>query len=250
MTSTTVRTYTVGDIAEPADYAGGVHQPGVCNFRIVDAPEAAGYGYCSMLGGHTGPQHVAAYSTGAVCHVWDRDTSGDPIVEQPTREVLQERLDVTGAEVVRLRREVGELTARLAMRDDELTRARAERDELRTEHDEFRAEVGRVAMRYARAHDWCSVVQSALSELGITVTQRWRIRTDVYASAGDWEAKREGVYVTVESERDQRNVYQDVDALDGDDAIEALEAAGVYLPEGMEFSRFDASTSDVELVED
>jgi hypothetical protein len=105
-------------------------------------------------------------------------------------------------------------------------------------------------MRYARRHDWCSVVRQALNELGIEVTQRWRVRTDVYASYGEWEAKRESVYVTVESNEEQGYVYRTVDGLDADDAINALELAGVDLPDGFEFSRFDASTSDVTPVND
>ena len=37
---------------------------------------------------------------------------------------------------------------------------------------------------------------------------------------------------------------------DSYEAATLLEAAGVEIPEGWEFSSFDASTSDVELVED
>jgi hypothetical protein len=234
MTSTTVRTYRIGDEGALGDYAGGTYQPGVCNLRLTDQPGHTGYGLCSLPDGHDGSQHVAMTTP-------DRTVVGIAPREVPD--------DATG-DAERLR----EAAAEIGRLQELLTATRGERDRLRDEQEqrmeEFRQEVGRVAMRYARRHDWCSVVRQALNELGIEVTQRWRVRTDVYASYGEWEAKRESVYVTVESNEEQGYVYRTVDGLDADDAINALELAGVDLPDGFEFSRFDASTSDVTPVND
>jgi hypothetical protein len=244
MTSTTVRTYRIGDEGALDDYAGGTYQPGVCNLRLADQPGHTGYGMCSMPDGHDGSQHVAMTTP-------DRTVVGIAPREVPDDATGDaERLREAAAEIGRLQEQL--ITARndadqLRSIRDNLIRENERKDEA---HQEFRQRVGRVAMRYARRHDWCSVVRQALNELGIEVTQRWRVRTDVYASYGEWEAKRESVYVTVESNEEQGYVYRTVDGLDADDAINALELAGVDLPDGFEFSRFDASTSDVTPVDD
>lgn len=68
---------------------------------------------------------------------------------QVADDLTQARTDLASA-----RTEIERLNRQREIRDDEATA--------------FRDSVARVAMRYAREHDWCSVVTDALAELGLT----------------------------------------------------------------------------------
>lgn len=104
-------------------------------------------------------------------------------------------------------------------------------------HEAFRKQVVDTAMEYARRHDWCSVVQSALEEMGLTVTRRYRVRT--------WVKVARYVDVEVES-TDASQAWRDVENMDSGELEEAI--AGESLPSGWEHDAHDASTSDVEEV--
>lgn len=153
-----VRTYAVGDTA-PTSLRGA--SGGACGGSV-----SHGY-YCSLPAGHEGPQHIAIGSdTGNVYGVADVP---DPIVEQPTPEVVAERLAIAERELQRLR------TLR-----DSLT---AERDTLQAEHDEFRDTVRNTAIRLAKQHDWCSVVDAALIEMGLApMRQEYEVEVKVTAT--------------------------------------------------------------------
>jgi hypothetical protein len=252
MTSTIARTYIVGDTV-PEGVRGE-------DGSFCGANTDAGW-ICSLPLGHTGPQHLTiSQSDRRVLGTADRDESGDPIVEQPTPEVLAERLAYAvhnGDQLRRLLRDMeNQRDEALRERDelrDELATARGNLDRQRADADEameaFRQRVGEVAMRYARAHDWCSVVQAALGELGIEVKQRYRVTTDVHIHHGDWYAKREGVVLTVES-TSTGQAWRDVDNTTEWDDVEALlSQANITLPDEWDFDKFDSST-DVELADD
>lgn len=170
---------------------------------------------------------------------------------RPERENLRQLARRMENERDEARRDLDTERDRYAEREAEAEQLRAEVVSLRDKHEQFRQTVVDTAMRYAQRHDWCSVVREALSEMGLPVTTRYRVRTTVFTrhEGGDWMAQREYVYVTVES-TDANQAWRDVDALQGSDATDALETAGVTLPDGWEFDHFDASTSDVEEVDD
>lgn len=252
--TSTVRTYTVEERVLDGDYAKHADMGEWCR-----EPISGGY-VCSIKAGHAGPQHVAVGGS-RVCAVKDRDQSGDG--PDNTLTLLDGRRVQVPAEIYPTVRDeqhqytvmLDELRTQVREARDARDRVQASLDTLREREEErmeaFRQRVGQVAMRYARDHNWCSVVQRALEELGIEVVQRWRVRTDVKISHHNgWEAVRGSVYVTVESARDRGNVYQDVDNMDADAAINVLEQEGIEIPDGWQFESFDASTSDVELVED
>lgn len=56
----------------------------------------------------------------------------------------------------------------LALARAEIERLHRLRQARESELADFKDTVARVAMRYAREHDWCSVVTDALAELGLT----------------------------------------------------------------------------------
>jgi hypothetical protein len=49
--------------------------------------------------------------------------------------------------------------------------------------EDFKQTVTQVAVRYAREYDWCSVVRSALEEMGLETTVEQRIRVSGYVTA-------------------------------------------------------------------
>lgn len=185
------RTYELGDRLWDGDMPLG----NTC------AAEVQGGYVCSLPRDHRGPQHVAAYSSGVVCAVQDRDTSGDPIVEIPTREVLAERLATATAELTRL-----QAIATSA------ERARAEAEE---RYEDFRATVVRVAQEKARQHGWCRVVNAALTDMGLEATQRYAVEVKVTATRT--------VRVQVEAE-DGEEAWKAVDAMTESELADAYEA--------------------------
>ncbi|MFC6021539.1 hypothetical protein ACFP2T_35895 [Plantactinospora solaniradicis] len=52
-------------------------------------------------------------------------------------------------------------------------------DEVRAQLESFKARVGDVALKYARAHDLCSVVEMALQEIGIEPPKRQKLRLTI-----------------------------------------------------------------------
>ena len=80
--------------------------------------------------------------------------------------------------------------------------------------------------------------------------QRYRVTTDVWIEHGSWEARQEGIEVVVESTRGGADAWRDVDNADEDKAIDMLNAAGIYLPDGWSFRRFDASTGYAEVADE
>lgn len=195
----------------------------------------------------------------------DRNTARVTIDDQTTRlERQQARLnellsDGVAAELDRLRNEHTRLQGLHANQAESLQRMQAERAELDALVDRrqreverlqeadvaFRKQVVDTAMTYARRHDWCSVVRSALEEMGLTVTTRYRVRVTVFLRDSDgWEAQRDDVYVTVESSGSQQ-AWRDVDAWDNDTAEAALDNEGLRIPDGWSYDRLDASTHDI-----
>jgi hypothetical protein len=186
------RTYAVGDQLDDRDMPIG----DTCRADIG----SSGY-VCSLPPGHTGPQHVGAYSSGHVVAVVDRDTSGDPIVEIPTREALQERLDTAVAELARLRA--------LAERAERALGAAEE------QHEEFRRTVVRVAQEKARQHGWCRVVNAALNDMGLDANSRFRVPVTVTATRT--------IHVQVDAE-DAESAWQAVDHMSESELADAYEA--------------------------
>jgi hypothetical protein len=69
--------------------------------------------------------------------------------------------------------EVGQaLVTKHAVLDEALRSVRADRDAVQVEHDEFRDKVRDTAIRLAREHNWCSVVDGALREMGLAPMRR------------------------------------------------------------------------------
>lgn len=199
MTDDAVRTYAVGESMTEDDYRT---RSEAC------WTQDGGYG-CNLPPGHKGPQHVAAvrYPDRDVVHVWDRDTADDdveptpePIVEQPTPEVVAERLAT-------VQRELGEAQDQLHIATTASRDARAEIERLQTEHDEFRQRVVDTAMELARRHDWCTVVQAGLTDMGL----------------GDLLTKNYRVTVTLRAER---TVTVQVAAASGEEAWQMVDRMG------------------------
>jgi hypothetical protein len=69
--------------------------------------------------------------------------------------------------------EIGEaLVWKAAVLDEAVKEVRAERDRAQDEHNEFRDTVRDTAIRLAREHNWCSVVDGALREMGLEPMRR------------------------------------------------------------------------------
>jgi hypothetical protein len=142
--------YAVGDTAPLSIRASEQGVP-YCG----ESADTVGHYYtCSLPRDHDGPQHLTIDgASGVVVAAVDREPAPEPIVEQPTPEVLAERL----AAAV-------EVNTNL---DRQLREARDELVSLQNTHDEFRDTVRSTAIRLAKQHDWCSVVDSALREMGL-----------------------------------------------------------------------------------
>lgn len=240
-TTSATRTYAIGDASDEHVYvaaSAGREWCGVTGFP----PPAASYYRCSLPKGHEGPQHVAANQE-AVVGVMDRDTSGDvpePIVEEPTPEVLAERLRVVEEEVVRLR----------SLRDNLITerdRAYADRSALQATHDQLRQDVVDKAMELARQHDWCTVVQRGLEDMGLgdLLTQKYRVQVEVTATRT----------VTVEVEATNGSeAWRQVDNMSTSELADLIDnspdgsAYSFYGSDAWEHSSHDAQT-DTELVD-
>lgn len=171
---------TSGD--EPKRYAAGdmaglpmrASEQGV-PYCGESADPVGSYYTCSLPEGHDGPQHLTI--DGASGRVVAGKDVPVPIVEQPTPQVLAERL-ATAVEVnANLDRQVRELR-------DELATVRNERRQLQSTHDEFRQTVVDTAMELARRHDWCSVVQRGLEDMGLgdLLEREYRVQVTVTAT--------------------------------------------------------------------
>jgi len=136
-------------------------------------------------------------------------------------------------EIDRLRDEVNNLRVANTLVRQEVTEAEAK-------HEEFRKLVVDKAMEYARRHDWCSVVQAALTEMGLEVTRRYRVNVEVVVSRT--------AQVEIEA-TDAREAWQAVDALSSSDLADLLENDDA-IPYGWDHSSHDAKTYDVEEVDD
>jgi hypothetical protein len=73
-TTSTTRTYAVGDTVDEADYTARTED--WCRVLVRDHG-GEGRGSCSMLRDHKGPQHVAATTDRVIVGIAPRDTSGD-----------------------------------------------------------------------------------------------------------------------------------------------------------------------------
>lgn len=213
--------YTVGETAPLSIRASGVY----CG----KSTDTVGHYYtCSLPADHDGPQHLTIDGTSGV--VVSAVDVPEPIVEIPTYEVLRERFEVVEREVLRLR------TLR-----DSLT---AERDALQTEHDEFRQRVVDTAMELARRHDWCTVVQQGLTDMGLgdLLEREYRVQVEVTAT------RTATVTVTA---REGEDAWRKVDNMTGAELAELLDnedsAYRFYGNGEWEHSSHDSST-DVEEV--
>lgn len=78
---------------------------------------------------------------------------------------------------------IQELIELLGATRQERDTARQQRDQAQQDLIEFRQTVTQTAVRYAREYDWCSVVQSALEDMGLETTVEQRIRVSGYVTA-------------------------------------------------------------------
>lgn len=137
------------------------------------------------------------------------------------------------AELADLRDRLAAAQAELSDTRDELEAARTLRGIRENEFTDFKDRVARVAMRYAREHNWCSVVTEALSDLDLqppdvavsgtfTVTYRFSGRilpSDEHRLSREWI--RQSLDIDTDSgpslDSDWSDVQIDVERVDIDD---------------------------------
>jgi hypothetical protein len=106
------------------------------------------------------------------------DTSTSPIDAADTTEPTQAAKLAGLLTAEELATQVLELQESLRVQEAAREGAEGNLARFRTQVDAFKVEAGKIAMRYARENDWCSVAQEALGEMGIPIPST-RERTTV-----------------------------------------------------------------------